>query len=103
MHPEVCSLHHFHRSGDFPVHLKPLLLSEKQITLYQVINLHETHRTNICYLKTAFPTNEGTQCPPHSGHRGPTTKARSLGDPLLPPGASSRQPEDHQQLDSVLG
>lgn len=69
MHTEVCRQHHFHCLGDFPGHFKQLLLSEKQITLYQVINLHETHRTNICYLETAFSMNEGTRCPPCSGHR----------------------------------
>lgn len=70
MHTEVCRLHCLHYLGDFPVHFEQLLLSKKQIALYQVINLHETHRTNICYLKTASSMNEGTKCPPGSGPRG---------------------------------
>lgn len=71
MHTEVCRLHPFQRLGYFPVHLMQLLLSEKQITLYQVINLHETHRTNICYLDAASSMSKGTKACPPLGHRGP--------------------------------
>lgn len=46
---EVCQLHYFHCLGYSPVYFKQLL-SEKRITIHQVINLHETPGTNICYL-----------------------------------------------------
>ena len=56
---EVFQLGYFHCLGYFPVYFKQLLLREKQTTIYQVINLHETPRINICSPETASSKNEG--------------------------------------------
>lgn len=77
-----------HCLGYCPVYFKQLLLSKKQITLYRAINLHETPRTNICYLETASSTNEGTKSPPHLGHLGLRKSLVITSDPPLHPGAS---------------
>lgn len=77
MHTEVSELHYFHCLGYFPGYFKQLALSEKQITLYQVISLHEPPKTNISYLATASSINKGTPSPLCSGRSGRPGRAWS--------------------------
>lgn len=56
MYNEAYQPSYFHCLGCFPVNFTQLLLDEKQITLYQVIN--EIPMINICYLETASSMSE---------------------------------------------
>lgn len=67
---EVCKLHYFPCVGYLPVYFKQLLLNEKQITIHQVINLHETPGTRICHLERASSKSEGMKSLPCQGPRG---------------------------------